>query len=145
VIFTSGAYELDDDAGRVDRDAVWEFLSTQAYWGKYRTRADFEAQFAGAWRVVGAYDAATGRQVGFARAVSDGVAFAYLADVFVAPDARGAGLGKELVATMIDRGPGSGFRWTLHTSDAHGLYRKFGFARPDETYLERPHWSVGAS
>jgi hypothetical protein len=39
---------------------------------------------------------------------------------------------------MIDRGPGSDFRWTLHTSDAHGLYRKFGFAEPDETYLERP-------
>jgi GNAT superfamily N-acetyltransferase len=138
VIFTAGAHELDDDPGRVDRDAVWEFLSTQAYWGRSRTRADFEKQFASAWRVVGAYEAAGGRQVGFARAISDGVAFAYLADVFVLPDARGAGLGKELVATMIDRGPGAGFRWTLHTSDAHGLYGKFGFANPDRTYLERP-------
>jgi len=138
MIYASGAYELDDDAGRVDRDAVWEFLSTDAYWGRHRTRADFEAQFASAWRVVGVYEAGTGRQAGFARAISDGVAFAYLADVFITADARGAGLGKELVATMIDRGPGSDFRWTLHTSDAHGLYRKFGFAEPDETYLERP-------
>jgi GNAT superfamily N-acetyltransferase len=138
VIFTFGAYELDDDAGRVDRDAVWEFLSTQAYWGRYRARADFEAQFASAWRIVGVYETATGRQVGFARAVSDGVAFGYLADVYVTPDARGAGLGKELVATMIDRGPGSDFRWTLHTVDAHGLYRQFGFTDPDKTYLERP-------
>ena len=117
---------------------MWEFLSTQAYWGRFRTRSDFEAQFASAWRVVGVYETGTGRQVGFARAVSDGVAFGYLADVFVLPGVRGAGLGKELVATMIDRGPGSGFRWTLHTSDAHGLYRQFGFAGPDETYLERP-------
>ena len=145
MIYNSGAYELDDDPSRTDKDAVWRFLSTEAYWGKYRSRADFEAQMASAWRVVGVYETGTGRQVGFARAISDGVAFAYLADVFVLPDARGAGLGKELVATMIDRGPGSDFRWTLHTSDAHGLYRKFGFARPDETYLERPHWSVGAS
>jgi hypothetical protein len=38
---------------------------------------------------------------------------------------------------MIDRGPGAGFRWCLHTSDAHGLYEKFGFTRPDQTYLER--------
>jgi GNAT superfamily N-acetyltransferase len=139
VIFVSGEYELDDAPGRIDPDAVWDFLSTQAYWGKYRTRADFEAQLASAWRVVGVYEISTGRQVGFARAVSDGVAFAYLADVFIAADARGAGLGKELVATMIDRGPGARFRWTLHTSDAHGLYRKFGFAEPDHTYLERPH------
>jgi GNAT superfamily N-acetyltransferase len=138
VIFTSGGYELDDNAGRVDRDAVWAFLSADAYWGRFRTRADFEAQLASAWRVIGAYEAATGRQVGFARAVSDGVAFAYLADVYVLPEARGAGLGKELVATMIDRGPGGGFRWTLHTADAHGLYSKFGFAEPDSMYMERP-------
>ena len=141
MIFVSGEYELDDAPGRVDPDAVWDFLSAQAYWGKYRTRADFEAQLASAWRVVGVYEISTGRQVGFARAISDGVAFAYLADVFIAPEARGAGLGKELVATMIDRGPGAGFRWTLHTADAHGLYRKFGFAEPDHTYLERPHKS----
>jgi GNAT superfamily N-acetyltransferase len=138
VISTCGGYELDDDPERIDPGAVWDFLSTQAYWGKFRSRADFEAQLASAWRVVGVYETATGRQVGFARAVSDGVAFAYLADVFIVSEARGAGLGKELVEAMIDRGPGAGFRWTLHTSDAHGLYRKYGFAGPDETYLERP-------
>ena len=48
------------------------------------------------------------------------------------------GVGVELVATMIDRGPGASFRWTLHTSDAHGLYERFGFTQPDRTYLERP-------
>jgi GNAT superfamily N-acetyltransferase len=138
VIVSYGAYELDDAPGRVDHDAVWDFLSREAYWGRFRTRADFEAQLACAWRVVGAYEAGTGRQAGFARAISDGVSFAYLADVFVVPAARGAGLGKELVATMIDRGPGAGFRWTLHTADAHGLYRQYGFAEPDGTYLERP-------
>ena len=138
VIFNIDGYELDDDPGRIDRDAVWEFLSTQAYWGRFRTRADFEKQFASAWRVVGAYETATGRQVGFARAISDGVATAYLSDVFILLAARGGGLGRELVATMIDRGPGAGFRWTLHTDDAHGLYVKFGFAKPDRTFLERP-------
>jgi GNAT superfamily N-acetyltransferase len=138
VIFTSGVYELDDDPRRIDRDAVWEFLSTQAYWGRYRTRADFEAQLASAWRVVGVYETADGRQVGFARAISDGVDFGYLSDVFILPDARGAGLGQELVATMIDRGPGASFRWSLHTFDAHDLYRKYGFAEPDTRYMERP-------
>ncbi|HVT70851.1 MAG TPA: GNAT family N-acetyltransferase [Trebonia sp.] len=136
--FPFGDWELDDDPARVDRDAVWQFLSTQAYWGRFRTRDDFERQLASAWRMVGAYETAGGRQAGFARAVSDGVAFAYLADVFVVPDARGAGLGKELVETMIERGPGAGFRWALHTADAHGLYRRYGFAEPDGMYLERP-------
>ncbi|MBO0820612.1 MAG: GNAT family N-acetyltransferase [Nocardiopsaceae bacterium] len=136
-MISHGAYELDDDPGRVDLDAVWDFLSTEAYWSRKRTRADFDRQFAGAWRVVGAYEKATGRLVGFARALSDGVVLAYLADVFVLREARGTGLGKQLVATMIERGPGVDFRWMLHTSDAHGLYRKFGFGRPNETYMER--------
>jgi GNAT superfamily N-acetyltransferase len=138
VIFFHDRYELDDDPARVDLDAVWIFLATQAYWGRSRPRRDFEAQFAAAWRVVGGYEAGTGRLVAFARAIADGVSYAYLADVFVMPQARGSGLGKELVATMIDRGPGARFRWSLHTADAHGLYRQFGFASPDETYLERP-------
>ncbi len=138
MIFSYGRYELDDDPARVDLDVVWDFLATQAYWGRFRAREDFEAQFAAAWRVIGGYEADTGRLVAFARAVGDGVSHAYLADLFVVPRARGTGLGKELVSTMIDRGPGACFRWGLHTADAHGLYRRFGFAPPDETYLERP-------
>lgn len=133
-------YEFDDDPTRidVDVDVVWSFMSTQAYWGRWRDRTQVERQLAGSWRVVGAYRMDTGAMVGFARAVSDGVAVAYLADVFVLPDARGAGLGKALIRTMIDEGPGASFRWMLHTADAHGLYRRFGFREPDATYLERP-------
>lgn len=39
---------------------------------------------------------------------------------------------------MVDDGPGADFRWMLHTSDAHELYARAGFAPPDPTYLERP-------
>jgi GNAT superfamily N-acetyltransferase len=130
------AYEIDDDPARVDLDVVWDFLSTEAYWGRRRERADVEAQVRGAWRVVGAYDAG-GALVGFARAVSDGVGTAYLADVFVLGAHRGNGLGRALVRAMIEEGPGASFRWMLHTADAHGLYEGFGFAPPDATYLER--------
>jgi len=130
-------YEVSDDPARVDADAAWAYLSTDAYWARWRARADFDAQLGSAWRVVGAY-APGGAMVGFARAVSDGVALAYLADVFVHPDHRGHGLGVELVRVMVEDGPGRDFRWLLHTSDAHGLYGKFGFAPPDSTYLERP-------
>lgn len=130
-------YELDDDPLRIDADAAWSFLSTDAYWGRWRTRDDVVRQVASAWRVVGCYDP-SGRMVGFARAWSDGVASAYLADVFVLPEHRGAGLGAAIVRAMVDDGPGRDFRWMLHTADAHGLYRRLGFADPDGTYLERP-------
>ncbi|GAA2016494.1 GNAT family N-acetyltransferase [Microbacterium ulmi] len=131
-------YELDDDPARIQCDIVWGWLSTAAYWGRWRERADLDRQLDGAWRVVGAYRVDTGEQVAFARAVSDGVAFAYLADVFVLPAHQGAGLGKRLIARMIDDGPGRDFRWTLFTKDAHGLYEQFGFVVPDETAMVRP-------
>jgi GNAT superfamily N-acetyltransferase len=137
MIVEVGRFEIDDDPARVDRDAVWRFLSTEAYWGRARSRADLEAQLDEAWRLVAAYDG-DGATVGFARAVSDGVAFAYLADVYVAGPARGAGLGTALVRAMIDDGPGRAFRWTLFTQDAHGLYTRFGFTAPDATAMVRP-------
>ena len=131
-------YELDDDPARIPHDAVWAWLSTEAYWGRWRTREDVEAQLDSAWRLVGAYRAGTDELVGFARAASDGVAFAYLADVYVVRAHQGRGLGKRLLRAMIDDGPGREFRWTLFTADAHGLYERFGFAAPDATAMVRP-------
>lgn len=130
-------YEFSDDPARVDLDALWAFLSTDAYWGRWRTREIVEAQVRASWRVVGCY-AADGAMVGFARAVSDGLALAYLADVYVAEAHRGRGLGHALVEQIVERGPGAKFRWLLHTDDAHGLYREFGFAEPGPTLMERP-------
>lgn len=127
---------VSDDPALLDRDWVWRMLSTQAYWNVWRSRDEVEAQIESAWRIVGAYGP-DGRQIGFARAVSDGVAFAYLADVIVDPAARGGGTGKALLRCMIDDGPGAAFRWTLFTRDAHGLYAHFGFEAPDETAMVR--------
>ncbi|WP_018350905.1 GNAT family N-acetyltransferase [Longispora albida] len=129
-------FEITDDPARIDRDAAYAYLSEHVYWGRWRTRADFDVHVDGAWRVVGAF--ADGRMIGFARALSDGLALAYLADVYVEDAYRGHKIGEALVRAMIDEGPGKNFRWMLHTSDAHGLYGKFGFAKPDDSYMERP-------
>jgi RimJ/RimL family protein N-acetyltransferase/GNAT superfamily N-acetyltransferase len=131
-----GTYEIDDDPARIDPAAAVAFLTTGAYWARWRSEQDIRRQIAAAWRVTGAYDEA-GAMVGFARAFSDGGS-AYLADVYVLPAHRGAGLGQAIVAMMVEEGPGAGFRWMLHTADAHSLYRSFGFAPPSDRYLERP-------
>jgi len=130
VIVQFDGYETDDDPARVDHAVLWSFLSTEAYWGRGRTREDIERQLASAWRIVAAYEQTTGRMAGFARAVSDGVA---LADVYVTKEERGQGLGTQIVRVMIECGAAWRFRWMLHTSDVHGLYGKFGFGRPDDT------------
>jgi GNAT superfamily N-acetyltransferase len=130
-----GGLELDDDPSRVDLDAVYDFLSTQAYWAKGRSRETVERLIREASRVIGLYH--DGRQIGFARTVSDGASFAYLADVYVLPEYRGRGLGVELVREAVDRGPYADRRWLLHTEDAHELYEKLGFGPGSRKLMER--------
>jgi ribosomal protein S18 acetylase RimI-like enzyme len=129
--------ELDDDRARIDVAAVHAFLSGHAYWALGRALAVQQRLVDEAARVVGLYD--NGRQIGFCRAASDGVAFAYLADVYVLPEYRGRGLGEELVREMVEGGGElRERRWLLHTGDAHALYRRFGWGEPSERLMERP-------
>jgi GNAT superfamily N-acetyltransferase len=129
-------YELDDDRGRVDVDAVQAFITT-SYWAEGRPRETMARLIEGAARVVGLY--LGGRQVGFCRVESDGEKFAFLADVYVLPEHRGRGLGVELVREAVELGPHRDLGWTLKTRDAHGLYERFGFGPPDaERTMERP-------
>jgi GNAT superfamily N-acetyltransferase len=130
-----GGHALDDDRARVDRGAVHAFIST-SYWAAGRERAVMDELIAGAARVSGLYGA-DGRQLGFARVVSDGRTVSYLADVYVLEEARGRGFGLELVRFTVDEGPLAGTRWILHTRDMHRLYAKLGFAAPGERAMER--------
>jgi GNAT superfamily N-acetyltransferase len=130
-------YELDDDPERIDVGAVHRFISEDSYWAQGRQYELQEQLVSEAARVVGLYH--DGQQVGFCRAtVSYGPAAMYLADVYVLPRHRGRGLGAELIAEMVDRGPFADRAWLLHTGDAHELYRKFGFGPPSERLMERP-------
>jgi ribosomal protein S18 acetylase RimI-like enzyme len=126
--------ELDDDAARIDVDAVHDYLANESYWARGRPRELVERLVREAQRVVGLY--AGGRQVGFARAFTDGVSLVYLADVYVLPEYRGRGFGVELVREMVANGPYADIRWILHTRDAHELYRKLGFHEPSERVME---------
>jgi GNAT superfamily N-acetyltransferase len=128
--------ELDDDPARVDVDAVHDFLANVSYWAEGRPRETVERLVRESQRVVGLYDG--DRQVGFARAFTDGASFVYLADVYVLPDYQGRGLGVALVREIVEGGPFAGLRWLLHTRDAHALYRKVGFGEPSDRLMERP-------
>ena len=128
----SDGFELDDNPARIDVDAVHAFISEQSYWGRGRPRERVERTIAGSSRVLGLYH--DGEQIGFARAVSDGVTVGYLADVYVLPAFRGQGLGLELVREIVDGTGGRDVRWLLHTADAQGLYARLGFSEGRATY-----------
>jgi GNAT superfamily N-acetyltransferase len=128
-------YELDDDRGRIDRDAVHAYLGGVSYWAMGRTRERQDELIDASHHVVGLYR--EGEQIGFARAVDcDAAGFVYLADVYVLDAHRGHGLGLELVREAIENGPYADRRWILHTRDAHALYERFGFG-PHERLMQR--------
>lgn len=124
-------YELDDALQRFDFARCHAWLSG-AYWSVGITRADVEHGFRNSSLVVGAYR--DGEQLGCLRVISDRTRFAYLSDVFVAPSARGLGLGRAMVRFALDHPElALVYRWLLATDDAHGVYRALGFGE-----LEHP-------
>jgi N-acetylglutamate synthase-like GNAT family acetyltransferase len=128
------SFEFSTDRDRLDVEHVHRLLAEHSYWARGRSRAQQDAAVAGS-RNYGVYDAATGRQVAYARVVTDGATFAWLCDVIVDPAVRGRGVGVQLVEGVVaDLEPLGLKRVVLKTADAHGLYRKFGFedvADPD--------------
>ena len=124
------AIEISTDRDRIDRDLVHRFLSEESYWAHGRTREESD-RVIDACVVFGVYE--DGRQVAYARVLTDTVQFAYLGDVFVLPEARGRGIGKALMEAVLAHPVLSGVRrFALLTDDAHGLYERYGFAPLDD-------------
>jgi GNAT superfamily N-acetyltransferase len=123
--------EISNDRSRLDVDMIHAFLQT-TYWAKGRPREVVERSLRNSL-CFGVYE--DGRQIAFARVVSDHAVFAYLMDVFVLPEFRGRGISKTLMRTILAHPDLQGLRFfLLGTRDAHGLYEQFGFeplAHPD--------------
>jgi GNAT superfamily N-acetyltransferase len=124
--------EISSAPERIDIDLVWRFLST-SYWAQGRSRETVMRSIANSI-AFGAYT--SGRQVAFARVITDQAVFGYLADVFVVPDFRGRGISRALMHAILAHPAVAGLRLILlRTRDAHGLYEQFGFekvAEPNE-------------
>jgi GNAT superfamily N-acetyltransferase len=126
--WTRGDYVISTDPARLDLDVIHGFL-VRSYWADGRSRERVAQAIAGSIP-FGLYHATSG-QVGFARVVTDGVVLAFLADVFVLEPHRGHGFGAWLVEVALGLPELARVRrWLLGTRDAHGLYRRFGFAEP---------------
>lgn len=124
------AIEISTERDRIDRDLVHRFLSEESYWARGRTREESD-RVIDACLPFGVYE--DGRQIAYARVLTDTVQFAYLGDVFVLPEARGRGIGKALVEAILAHPGLAGIRrFALLTDDAHGLYAQYGFAPLDD-------------
>ena len=131
-----GEYSISTDKHRLDLSVIHSFLAT-SYWAEgipfetVKKSIEYSLNF-------GVYT--TGKQVGFARVITDYATYAYIGDEFLLEDFRGQGLSKWLMQVIADHPELQGLRrWALLTSDAHELYRKTGFQEPlnPELYMEK--------
>ncbi len=119
--------EISTDPARLDAALVHRWLSEDTYWALGRSREKQDLAIAGSLN-FGVYDSATGTQLGYARVVTDLATFAWLCDVYIAPTARGRGLGTALAAAVRDHlAPYELRRVLLSTGDAHQVYARVGF------------------
>jgi len=133
MIWLRDEYSLVDDREKLDLEAITALLHS-TYWAAHRPREiiartlHHSLNFGLFWR---------GRQIGFARVVTDHATVGYLCDVVIAPEHRGKGLGGWLLETLLNHPNLRTCRIDLFTKDAQEFYREFGFGPHKYTNLVR--------
>jgi N-acetylglutamate synthase-like GNAT family acetyltransferase len=137
-------FTIYTDKQYLDTDMIHHFLSVDSYWAKGITMEKVKKSIEKSSICFGMYegDPAKGeaKQIGFVRAVTDFVRFAWIMDVFVLPEYRGRGLSKWMMETMVEQSELKDVRkMMLCTYDAHGLYEQYGFQTLDdpEIFMQR--------
>lgn len=127
--------EITTDRNRLDVDFVNGFISN-AHWAVGRTKETMQMCMDNSIN-FGVYF--QNKPVGYARVVTDRGIFAYIMDLFIDEKHRGKGYSKELMKFILEFEELKRVQvWRLSTSDAHKLYKKFGFkavAKPED-YME---------
>ena len=127
---------ISTDKEKLQIDVIHQFL-TETYWAKGRTLEEVKKTIAHCL-CFGMY--LDGKQIGFARLATDYTVFAYLMDVFVLPEYRGKGYSKQLMKAINEEPQLQSCKvWMLKTSDAHKLYKQFGYTelKHPEKVMER--------
>jgi ribosomal protein S18 acetylase RimI-like enzyme len=116
---------LSDDRDAIDLGRVHHWLSTDTWWAAGRTHAQLRGVVE-ASRPYGVFS--PDGQVAFTRVVTDGLSFAYLADVYVDRSARGRGVGTWMTQQVCAHLDAQEIRTVvLATTDAHDVYARAGF------------------
>jgi len=128
-------FVVSTDPARLDLAMVQRWIADESYWARGVPLEVVRRAAAGSLN-FGLYG--PGGQVGYARAVTDSATFAWLADVFVLAPHRGCGLGRWLIECVMTCPELQDLRsYLLATTDAHGLYRRFGFEEPEAGRIMR--------
>ncbi len=133
--YRKGELLITTDPDRQDVEAVHAFL-TRGYFDTIGVEKETVARAVRGSLCFGIFD--QGRQVGFARVITDHVTFAYLCDDYVLESHRGRGLGRWLMECIQAHPQLQGIRrWILGPTHDVRLYEKFGFQPLAGQWMEK--------
>jgi predicted GNAT family N-acyltransferase len=128
-----GEYKFSDNKSLISIDKVCELLGN-SYWANNRKRETTIKAIENSL-CIGIY--LKEEMVGFARIVTDYATMYWLCDVIIDTQYRKNGLGTKLIEIITKMKELDGMFGILATSDAHGLYEKYGFKKVGEKYMRK--------
>lgn len=130
-------FEISTNKSELDVPMIYQFLSEQSSWAVGIPRRVVDRSIENSMCFGGFVD---GRQVAFARVVTDYSTFANLQDVFVLPEYRRRGYATQMLQAILEHPSLQGLRrFTLCSAECHDFFGKLGFkplSTPD-SFMER--------
>ena len=133
-------FTISSEHERVDIDALHDMLR-RSYWAKDRTREEVEKTISNSICFSLFKDE---EQIGFARVLTDRVAYAVILDMIIREDFRGRGLGKWLMGCIFEHPEITPLSQVLWTSDADNFYKKLGFQQMSTLKFMARSWKMTA-
>ena len=138
MIWKKAEFVISSERKQVDIDAL-HAMFRRLYWAKDRSRAAIEKIIANSlcFSLLNANE-----QIGFARAITDGVTYAVILDMIIREDFRGQGLGKWLMQCIVEHPQVVPLRQVLWTSNADEFYKKGGFEEKPKLKFMARNWKM---
>lgn len=138
MIWERGDFTISSERKKVNIDVLHDMLSG-SYWAKDRTREAVEKSIASSLCFSLLKDE---EMIGFARVLTDSMAYAIILDMIILEDFRGKGLGQWLVKCICSHPEVAPLRQALWTGDAHNFYRKIGFEEMSNLKFMGRSWTM---
>ena len=138
MIWDKDNFKISSEKKQVNIDTLHYMLSS-SYWAKDRSWEDVEKSVANSLCFSLLKDE---EQIGFARALTDAMAYAIILDMIIREDFRGQGFGKWLMQCICDHPEVAPFRQVLWTDTADNFYRKGGFEEMSKLKFMARNWKM---
>jgi len=138
MIWEKDNFKISSDKKQVNIDTLQDMLS-RSYWAKDRSRENVEKSVENSLCFSLLKDEDL---IGFARVLTDDMAYAIILDMIIREDFRGQGLGKWLVQCICEHPEVIPLRQVLWTGDADDFYRKLGFDEMSKLKFMARNWKM---